>query len=204
MHPLLILSTIMLQKLIELDEKLFLFLNSKNAGWLDPVMVILSSYPCWVVGSLIMLAIIYFKSKTWKKVSSLFFALTVGISALITNIIKVIIERPRPIHKADWTDVIHALEGTADKSYSFFSSHSATVFSMAVFFFLVVRTNGISRFYGYAALIWAAAVAYSRIYVAKHYPLDVFCGTVFGIIMGIIGYEILEYFKKKKALKSDL
>lgn len=191
----------MLRKIIEWDHDLFLYLNGKHTPWLDPIMAFISSYPCWIIGALIMLAVVYFKSPSWKKVSSLFFMFTVGMSALITNLIKIIVSRPRPIHNTNWENIIHALEGTTDTSYSFFSSHSATTFSMAMFFFLVVRKVKLSRLYGYAAIIWAAVVAYSRIYVAKHYPFDVLCGTIFGIVMGIVGYLLLEYYIRTKSSK---
>lgn len=187
----------MIHELIKWDEKLFLLLNGKYVGWMDYVMVFLSSYLCWVLSALLMLAFIYLKSDSWKKLTSLFFVLAVGFSALITNVIKPIIARPRPIHNEEWDGMIRALEGTSDTSYSFFSSHSATTFSMAVFFFLVVKKLKHSAFYGYVAIVWAAAVAYSRIYVAKHYPLDVLCGTLFGILMGIVGYRLLLLYQRK-------
>jgi undecaprenyl-diphosphatase len=191
----------MLDKIIEWDKELFLFLNGMHADWLDPIMLFLSSYLCWIPACLAMLTIIYVKSHSWKKITSLSFLITMGMSALITNIIKVIIERPRPIHNADWQDLLHALEGTSDTSYSFFSSHSATTFSMSVFFALIARKIQLSRCYGYAAIIWAATVSYSRIYVAKHFPLDVLCGILFGTGMGIIGYELLHRFIKSRSEK---
>ncbi len=201
MHLLSTNHTAMLDKIIEWDQELFLLLNGMHTGWLNPIMLFLSSYLCWILACLTMLAIIYFKSYSWRKLASLSFLITVGMSALITNIIKVIVERPRPIHNPDWQGLIYALEGTTDTSYSFFSSHSATTFSMAVFFALITRKIQLSRFYGYAAIIWASAVAYSRIYVAKHFPLDVFCGILFGIGMGVIGYELLQHYIKNKSEK---
>lgn len=191
-------AQVMIHEIIEWDERLFLLLNGKYVGWLDYVMVFLSSYLCWVLSALLMLTFVYLKSDSWKKMTALFFAMTVAMSALITNIIKPIIARPRPIHNEEWDGVIRALEGTSDMSYSFFSSHSATTFSMAVFFFLIVRKLKLSLYYGWAAILWAAAVAYSRIYVAKHYPLDVLCGTLFGIMMGIVGYRLLLLYQRKK------
>lgn len=184
----------MLDKLIEWDSELFLFLNSMHFSWLDPIMLFLSSYSCWILACLIMLILIYIKQKRFRNISSLFFLLSIGASALFTNIIKIIIARPRPIHNAEWEDAIHAIE-EYEKSYSFFSSHSATTFTMAVFFFLFYRSN---KLYGFIAILWAAVVAYSRIYLAKHYPLDVFCGIVFGTFIGILGYRLLIYYQKQK------
>jgi len=68
---------------------------------------------------------------------------------------------------------------------------------MATFFLLLFRKIG-SKYYGYLAIIWATIVAYSRIYLAKHYPIDVACGILFGITIGIMGYKLLEYYKNKK------
>lgn len=184
----------MLDKLRYWDEELFLFLNSKHSDWLDPIMLFLSSYTDWILACIIMSALIYFKAEVWKKTGVFFFLLSIGGSALLTNIIKLIIERPRPIHNELWEGTIHAIEKYSS-SFSFFSSHSATTFTMAVFFFLFFRKR---KAYGCVAILWATAVAYSRIYVAKHYPFDVMIGIIFGIIMGIVGYILFQRFKMKK------
>jgi undecaprenyl-diphosphatase len=41
--------------------------------------------------------------------------------------------------------------------------------------------------------IWAAIVSYSRIYLAKHYPLDVICGAALGIALAICVYLIWKF-----------
>ncbi|MBK5719432.1 phosphatase PAP2 family protein [Dysgonomonas sp. Marseille-P4677] len=186
----------MLDKLLEWDRELFLFLNSKHIDWLDPIMLFFSSYTGWILVFLLMSAFIYFKAEIWKKTGVFFFSLSTGLSALFTNIIKLIIERPRPIHNETWQDTIHAIEKFSD-SFSFFSSHSATTFTMAVFFLLFFRKK---KIYGVIALVWATIVAYSRIYVAKHYPFDVLVGILFGIMIGILGYKLFQNFKEKKEL----
>lgn len=186
----------MLQKIIEWDKELFLYLNSKHISWLDPAMLFFSSYICWILVCLLMTAIIYFRLEIWKKTTSIFFLLSIGVSALLTNLIKMMVERPRPIHNQDWTGTIHAIEKYSS-STSFFSSHSATTFTMAIFFLFVFRKSTL-KYYGYLAVIWATIVAYSRIYLAKHYPFDVLCGILFGITIGIVGYKALEYYIKRK------
>jgi len=184
----------MLERLLDWDKEFFLYLNSINATWLDPVMLFLSSYFNWILGFLIMLALILYKGTNWRKTASIFYLLSLGMSALLTNIIKIIIARPRPIHNQEWKGLIHAIE-FYEGSYSFFSSHSATTFAMCVFFFLYFKGK---RWYGYIALVWATIVAYSRIYLGKHFPLDVFCGIVFGSLVAIAGYKIYEYYIKGK------
>jgi undecaprenyl-diphosphatase len=40
---------------------------------------------------------------------------------------------------------------------------------------------------GWAFLfLWAAAVCYAQVYVGVHFPFDVFCGSVVGVILGYI------------------
>lgn len=188
----------MIDKIVGWDRELFLFLNSKHTDWLDPIMLFLSSYINWILVCAIMMAIIYWKAQSWKKVASLSLLLSTGVSALLTNLIKLVIERPRPIHNTAWEGQIHAIEEFS-KSFSFFSSHSATTFAMALFFFMFFRNN---KIYGIAAILWATLVAYSRVYVAKHYPFDVFVGILFGSLIGILGYKLYEmYIRKQETLE---
>lgn len=189
----------MLDKLIQWDQELLLYLNSKHTAWLDPVMLVLSSYWCWIIVCLLLVAFIYIKSNGWKKLTSFAFLFSIGMSALLTNLVKMMVGRPRPIHNEEWEGIIHAIEKYST-STSFFSSHSATTFTMAIFFFLFVSHNKINRIYGYLTIVWAALVAYSRIYLAKHYPSDVAIGTLFGILIGIVGYKLYEYYIREKAV----
>jgi undecaprenyl-diphosphatase len=46
-------------------------------------------------------------------------------------------------------------------------------------------------------LFWSALVAYSRIYLGVHYPLDIFCGMTFGAISGYGFYKLLSYLRRR-------
>lgn len=184
----------MIDKLIELDKEIFLFLNSKNHDLFDPIMLALSSYVMWGIVFVIFGALIFFKTRSYKIASVAFYTSAVAISSLGTNLVKLIIQRPRPIHEESWEGVIHNIEKYS-AAYSFYSSHAATAFCIAMFVWLSVKSE---RIYGAVAFVWAFGVSYSRIYVGKHYPGDVLFGILFGFLCGYIGYRLLEKFIVKK------
>lgn len=184
----------MIEKLVEIDKEIFLFLNSKHQTWLDPLMLALSSYIFWGVLFALFATFIFFKSEKSKIVSVGFYTVAVVMSSLGTNVVKLIIQRPRPIHEEEWEGVIHNIEKHS-AAYSFYSSHAATVFCIAMFVWLFFKPQ---RIYGVVAFLWAIGVSYSRIYVGKHYPGDVLFGTIFGLLCGYVGYKLLEKFVLKK------
>lgn len=183
----------MLQKLLEWDRALFLFLNDMNMHTFDPVMLVLSSYTLFM---LVCLAIAFFILKREGRpgfVTLLFFMLTVGCNNMINQITKRIIARPRPIHEDIFADIIHAI-GKHETGFSFYSGHSTTAFCIAIFSLLYFR----NKIYSAVILVWAFGVAYSRIYMGKHYPLDVLCGILIGSLIGFVGFKLCEYYKNKK------
>lgn len=185
----------MLEKLIEWDKEIFLFLNDMNMHAFDPVMMVLSSYTLFVG---VCAVIIFFMIKINRKqgiVASLFFLLTIGLNNLTNQIIKRLIARPRPIHEEVFDDIIHAL-GKHETGFSFYSGHSTTAFCIAMFSLLFFR----NKIYSIVALVWAFGVAYSRIYMGKHYPFDVLCGTLAGCLFGFLGFKLYEYYKSKKLM----
>jgi len=169
----------------EWDKELFVFLNSKNIPWLDSVMTFLSSYITWGVIALLVVLAVAFSDRKKGKVAALFLVLGVGITLLLNNIIKLIIMRPRPGHEDILKEFINQLEDVGN-SYSFFSAHSSSSFCLAMFSLLYFK----NKIYGIIIFAWAMAVAYSRIYVGKHYPLDVFVGILFGLLTGWLAYRI--------------
>lgn len=171
------------------DRELFVFLNSKNVPWLDGIMIFLSSHTTWAIVCLVVVIIMLFRDRINGKQASLSLIVGVAGTLLLNNIVKFIIMRPRPGHEDLLKDFINQLEEVG-RSYSFFSAHSSSSFCLATFSTLYFR----NKIYGIVLFAWAMAVAYSRIYVGKHYPLDILVGTLFGILMGAITYW---YYNKK-------
>lgn len=75
--------------------------------------------------------------------------------------------------------------------YSFPSGHSSASFAAATAIFMWRKKEGT------AALILAALIAVSRLYLTVHYPSDVLVGTITGILYGIASYFIAQLLMKR-------
>ena len=76
-------------------------------------------------------------------------------------------------------------------SSSFPSTHSAFAFGAATAIFMNYRKAGV------AAFIVAAFVAFSRLYLFVHFPTDVLCGIILGILVGFAAVRICDATEKK-------
>lgn len=103
--------------------------------------------------------------------------------------------RLRPCHDPLMMDNLRLLED-AGGLYGFVSSHAANLFGLALISSLIIR----NRWYSCFIFIWAALVGYSRVYVGKHFPGDVFCGALYGLIAAILVYYVytiaVKYIRK--------
>lgn len=165
------------------DRELFIYLNSKNADWLDPVMILLSTYAAWFFLCFMVILLMLYKNRQQGKTGALFLVGGLVVNTILNMLIKLVFVRPRPGHEDLLKEWINLLEDTGT-SYSFFSGHSSNSICLAVFTTLYFR----NKIYGIAIFAWALAVAYSRIYVGKHYPLDVIVGILFGLLTGWAAY----------------
>lgn len=177
----------------EWDKELFIYLNSKNHPWFDTIMVILSSHTFWTMICLTIVIFLIWKNRKQGLTASFFLVGGVITDLILNNIIKIFFMRPRPGHELGLKDFIIQLEEVGN-SYSFFSAHSSSSMCLALFTTLYFK----NKTYGICMFLWATAVAYSRIYVGKHYPLDVIVGILFGLLMGWITFWFYKKHLSKK------
>lgn len=171
------------------DQQLFILINRKLcASWADPVMHLASHHWFWipVYGWLVYRFIRHYSRNAWLPVllTITAFALSDSISA---RIIKPGFQRERPFLRAELAARLP--DGPAGSKYGFVSSHAANVFAI---YTLSILLLGYRR--GKAAVLLGIAglVAYSRVYLGVHYPMDVICGGLFGagIALGLfIGFR---------------
>jgi len=110
--------------------------------------------------------------------------LALPAGALYTHGLKEFFAEPRPAAVLD-PDQIHII-GKALLTSSFPSGHAVTAFGLAAAVALCSLAPG-RRWIAWAALAVAALVAFSRVAVGAHWPLDVLTGGAGGWLCGAIG-----------------
>ena len=172
----------MFEELIQLDKELFLFLNGLgNSNW-DWFWMFatnkLSSIPLYFV-----LLVLTYKQLGLRK--TLVVLLTVAVLILVVdqlaNFFKYGVQRLRPCYDQDVSTIMRLVKNSCGGRFGYFSAHAANSFALASFFTFLLKSK--FRYIGLILFFWAIIVAYSRIYIGVHFPLDVLTGAVIGMGM---------------------
>ena len=110
--------------------------------------------------------------------ASLTALLALLLSVVINNLIlKNIVGRARPyVHVENLKLLIRK-----PRDFSFPSGHTSSSFAAATVFLAMLPW-----WIGIPSLLFAVLIAFSRLYLGAHYPSDVICGAILGIIFGIV------------------
>ena len=171
----------MMNWLVEIDKKVFLYLNGKHSPLWDDIMFWISAKTSWIPLYLILLIIIIYRERPYKFIYTvLFVALVVLLCDQISVFIKDTVGRYRPTHDPEISHLVHIVNNRRGGQFGFVSSHAANTFGAAAFL-----ANWFKNYKWELFLFgWAAIVSYSRIYLGFHYPFDIICGALLGILIG--------------------
>lgn len=184
----------MLEQLLEFDKNLMLAINGCHNGFLDILMPFVTHRYTGIPIYLGIAFLIFYKRNV--KAALIIFGAVVVTFALCDSLsvalFKETVQRLRPCWNPETEHLVRMLEGKGGQ-YGFVSSHAANLFGLAVITSLLLN----KRWYTVFIFSWAVVIGYSRIYVGKHYPLDIICGALFGALIGFIIYKITLYICKK-------
>jgi undecaprenyl-diphosphatase len=183
----------MLEKILSLDERLFVYLNSLGSETFDGFWLLITKQTTWIPFFILLFYFIYKKiGQKQTLYLILFVALLLLFTDQITNLFKHTFQRLRPCNNPEIHAIIRIVQSRS--SFSFFSGHAANTMAVATFLYQIFKRN-----YSYLWLLflWPLLFAYSRIYLALHYPLDILSGYFFGALFGFGMFKLYRFVQQK-------
>lgn len=186
----------MIDQLLQYDKELFLFLNNLGSSNWDGFWMFYTTKFNWIPFYAVLLFLIFknLNKKTFL-ITLVIVTLMVLFTDQITNVFKDGVARLRPCHDEDVNDLMRLVKDTCGGKYGYFSGHASNSMAVAVFIGLLLKNK--YRYLVFVLLFWAALMAYSRVYIGVHFPLDIFSGMVFGGVSGWLFYKLLVISKSK-------
>ncbi len=157
--------------ILQLDEGIFYLLNTKlTSSFLDFFMPFITTKAnfTWVI--LFTWLAVFIRGRREDRRALIVVIIVVLMSDFVADTLKHLIQRVRPCNALPDVQILVG----CTKSFSFPSGHAANSFAAAVYLSYIYRR--------YAPIFFflSIIIAYSRIYVGVHYPLDVVGGALVG------------------------
>ena len=213
----------------DFDQRLFLLLNFDGGPVWDRVMLAVSGTTMWIPLYVLILWLVW-RRAGWRGTLTflVLMAAAVGLADMVAGIFKHsgllggllpdLEPRLRPmftpsleglditpdslaaIRRAvlpgDWA--VHVPRGAVAGRYGTVSAHASTIVALSLLSAAVIRR----RWFTILVTLCALLICYSRIYLAKHFPMDILWGALLGAALGGVAYWIyhrLTTRKKKEA-----
>lgn len=186
----------MLEKLLQYDAQLFLFLNSLGNEHWDGFWLLITNRFASIPLYLVLLFLIW-KHFNWKQTLLILVTVTLMIVATdqLANLFKyLLVQRPRPCRIPSLLEQMRFLADYCGR-YGYFSAHAGSSMALAVFVGLLLKKP--YKYLPFLLLFWAAIIAYSRIYIGVHYPLDIITGMMVGAVLGWSFFNWWKILKKR-------
>lgn len=191
----------MLEYIINQDQQLFLQLNNLGTANWDSFWMIVTNKKTWIPLYVIFLYLCYqqFGLKNLI-IIILLVAIMVGLNESLTNALKEDwVKRLRPCYNQDIYQQMRLVKDSCGGKFGFTSAHASNHFAVAIFLGSLFKTK--YKLLLPSLIFWAMLVAYSRVYIGVHFPLDIICGAIIGILFGLFFYFL--YNKSTKKLNQN-
>jgi membrane-associated phospholipid phosphatase len=197
---LIVLVLTLVPQLIFSQNELFLKINELNNTGLDTFFFFLTYLGDGIMFVVLILALLFVSYS--KSLTGLVVFLSTSIFA--QGLKNLFFENHyRPVKVLSEKYILHIPDGvTTLFNNSFPSGHTVTAFAMATFLVLAFP----KRYTWMLLLILAWLIAYSRIYLTHHFPIDVWVGAIIGAFGTLLLYLLVankfeERFRRKSILR---
>lgn len=192
----------MIDQILQYDTELFIYLNSLGTETWDPFWLAYTSKFNWIPFYAVLLYLIFREiGKKPMLITIVVVALMILVTDQVTNLFKDGFQRMRPCHLAEIIDGMRLVKSGCGGKYGFFSGHASNTMAAAIFIGMTLKNR--FKYLLYFLIVWALLMAYSRVYIGVHYPLDIVMGMSFGILTGFSFYK-LNLFLIGKLTKAEL
>lgn len=158
-------------------------MTRESTNWAEHLANLASTKTALIVT--IVAAVVLLVRRHWRGAIAL--TLVFPVTQVAVQLIKLVVERPRPAGNAALTDA---------QGFSFPSAHSATsvaVYATIAFILIRASRHGHSRVaIASMATALVLAIGFSRVLLGAHYPTDVLAGWTFGALVASLCWLIAQ------------
>ncbi|WP_418697289.1 phosphatase PAP2 family protein [Bacteroides sp.] len=179
----------LLNRAVEIDTDIFLFINRMHSTFFDYFMSAYSGKWMWIP----MYAALWYvmlRNFHWKVTLLCMIGLALTITfadQVCATLIRPHVERLRPSNLGNpISEMVHIVDGHRGGRFGFPSCHAANTFGLAFFIFFLFRKQWLTVF----MMAWALLTCYSRVYFGVHYPGDLLVGTLVGLTGAYLIYRL--------------
>ena len=171
-------------------------IQSINSNFLLFLTTIVSFLASWIGFVFVLITFLLFTRFRY----ALTFAVTSGVVSAVVNIVKVVVQRPRPWVESE--TVANLLEASG---YSMPSGHTATSVVIAVFLcYFIIRTiknKPLKISLCVLCGVYVLSTMFSRMFLGQHYLSDVCVGFLVGGLISVVAIVVYDRFIRPLNIK---